>query len=76
MKKYTMTVEWVMAAEVEIEASSYEEALEIMESKELKDLNGEYVGDTFEHNIQMNLVLNEGNEEVLEEIEEYHGIKL
>lgn len=74
MTKYKMSVEWTRVAEMEVEANSYEEALRKVDNMTMEELNrrGIDVEDTVEHNVQMNLILNQSNRGILTEVAKYH----
>jgi hypothetical protein len=56
LKKYIIPVQWMVSDEIEVEAYSLEEAIEI--AKRMPLTRGEYVDDSFEINEDLLLMLN------------------
>ena len=56
LKRYVIPVQWMMSDDIEVEAYSLEEAIEIV--KRMPLTRGEYVDDSFEINEDLLLMLN------------------
>jgi len=58
MKTYKIPVFWQMIATVEVEAESLDEAMQIVDNNPLPE-NGEYVGGSFEVDVNLAVSTNE-----------------
>ncbi len=58
MNKYKVSVEWVMVAFIEVEASSMEEAISIVENEDESLPEGDYLDDSFQVNKEVTIELN------------------
>ncbi len=58
MNKYKVSVEWMMVAFIEVEASSIEEAISIVENEDGSLPEGSYLDDSFQVNKEVTIELN------------------
>jgi hypothetical protein len=58
MSKYKVSVEWIMFATLEVEASSMEEAISIVENEDGSLPDGDYLDDSFQVNTQITAEIN------------------
>lgn len=58
MNKYKVSVEWIMFTTLEVEASSMEEAISIVENEDGSLPDGDYLDDSFQVNTQITKELN------------------
>lgn len=58
MNKYKVAVEWMMTSFIEVEASSIEEAISIVENEDGSLPEGDYLDDSFEVNRQVTIEIN------------------
>lgn len=58
MNKYKVAVEWMMFSFIEVEASSIEEAISIVENEDSSLPDGDYLDDSFQVNTQITAEIN------------------
>ena len=58
MNKYKVAGEWMMFSFIEVEASSIEEAISIVENEDSSLPDGDYLDDSFQVNTQITAEIN------------------
>lgn len=58
MNKYKVAVEWMMFSFIEVEASSIEEAISIVENEDSSLPDGDYLDDSFQVNTEITAEIN------------------